>query len=132
MERRMVKSAGLRVSALTFGGMSLGGAPSYAGFTIPDGDARRVFDAALDAGIDSIDTANIYSDGLSDAFAPKAVPHQLFGVGGIIDTMRACRTSPVADALNTLFLNSREFTHGAGRHDDTSIVLVERYPLDQA
>ena len=66
MERRTLGSSGLKVSALTFGGMSLGESPQFAGITMPSDEALRVLDAALDAGIDTIDTANIYSEGGSE------------------------------------------------------------------
>lgn len=69
----------------------------------------------------------IFSDGLTDAFSPKAVPHKLFGLPGICSTMKACRALPAADALDQLFKQSRDFTDGSGRHDDTSVVLVERH-----
>jgi len=36
------------------------------GVTSPDDEARRVFDAALDAGINLVDTANVYSEGRSE------------------------------------------------------------------
>jgi aryl-alcohol dehydrogenase-like predicted oxidoreductase len=66
MERVSLGSQGLQVSALTFGGMSLGESPSFAGITMPNEEATRVLDAALDAGIDTIDTANMYSEGESE------------------------------------------------------------------
>jgi sigma-B regulation protein RsbU (phosphoserine phosphatase) len=69
----------------------------------------------------------IYSDGLTDAFSPRSAPHRLFGVEGITEAMKNCRRGTVADALDQLFTTSRDFTEGAGRHDDTSVVLVERH-----
>jgi phosphoserine phosphatase RsbU/P len=69
----------------------------------------------------------IYSDGLTDAFSPKAVPHRLFGLEGISRTLKECRAKPVTETLHELFQQSRAYTEGAGRHDDTSVVLVERY-----
>ncbi|HLW66051.1 MAG TPA: PP2C family protein-serine/threonine phosphatase, partial [Gemmataceae bacterium] len=69
----------------------------------------------------------IYSDGLADAFSPKSVPHKLFGIDGISETLKTCRGKNVTDTLDCLFQTSRDFTQGAGRHDDTSVVLVERY-----
>jgi phosphoserine phosphatase RsbU/P len=69
----------------------------------------------------------IYSDGLADAFSPKSVPHRLFGIEGISDTLKECRKENVNETLDCLFQTSRKFTQGAGRHDDTSVVLVERY-----
>jgi sigma-B regulation protein RsbU (phosphoserine phosphatase) len=69
----------------------------------------------------------IYSDGLTDAFSPKKQPVRIFGVDGITQTMQQCRAKPVAETLDALFQQSRAYTDGAGRHDDTSVVLVERY-----
>lgn len=71
----------------------------------------------------------IYSDGLTDAFSPKSVPHCLFGMDGVIRTLRTCQEKPVAETLEELFSASRAFTQGAGRHDDTSVVLVEHHPV---
>jgi sigma-B regulation protein RsbU (phosphoserine phosphatase) len=68
----------------------------------------------------------VFSDGLTDAFSPKSVPHKLFGVEGIAHTLKACRDLPEDQALDQLFKRSRDFTEGSGRHDDTSVVLVER------
>jgi aryl-alcohol dehydrogenase-like predicted oxidoreductase len=36
------------------------------GVTSPDDEARRVFDAAVDAGVNLVDTANVYSEGRSE------------------------------------------------------------------
>ncbi|NOK18534.1 aldo/keto reductase [Corallococcus carmarthensis] len=46
--------------------MSLGNSHIFNGISMPDDEAQRVFDAALDAGIDTVDTANIYSEGRSE------------------------------------------------------------------
>lgn len=68
----------------------------------------------------------IFSDGLTDALAPSGGPGAMFGIGGIVQTLRACRDRPLDEALDQLFAASRAFTQGVGRHDDTSVVLVER------
>ena len=70
----------------------------------------------------------IYSDGLTDAFSPRSMPHRLFGVEGITQALQDCRARSATEALEQLFTSSRAFTDGAGRHDDTSVVLVERHP----
>jgi aryl-alcohol dehydrogenase-like predicted oxidoreductase len=69
MEMRQLGQSGLRVSAISLGAMTFGDSPSpfTKGITSPDDEARRVFDAALDAGINFIDTANVYGDGRSEA-----------------------------------------------------------------
>jgi phosphoserine phosphatase RsbU/P len=69
----------------------------------------------------------IYSDGLTDAFSPRSAPHRLFGVDGISQALKDARGRPLPEALERLFTASRDFTEGAGRHDDTSVVLVERH-----
>jgi serine phosphatase RsbU (regulator of sigma subunit)/CheY-like chemotaxis protein len=68
----------------------------------------------------------IYSDGLTDALAPSGCDPSMYGVDGIVRTMQACRDMSLEETMEALFRDSREFTQGIGRHDDTSVVLVER------
>ena len=68
----------------------------------------------------------IYSDGLTDALAPAGREPSMFGVDGICRTLRDCRDGTLEETLEALFHQSRVFTEGEGRHDDTSVVLVER------
>ena len=67
MQHRKLGRSGLRVSSLCLGAMTFGESTGFMkGVTSPDAEARRVLDAALDAGIDFIDTADIYSEGRSE------------------------------------------------------------------
>jgi aryl-alcohol dehydrogenase-like predicted oxidoreductase len=67
MEHRALGRSGLRVSPLTFGAMTFGESESFMkGLTSSDEDARRTLDAALELGLDTIDTANVYSEGRSE------------------------------------------------------------------
>src|SRR5512138_1111866 len=67
IERRPLGRSGLRVTRLALGAMTFGEAKGLMrGVTSADTEARRVFDRALDAGIDTIDTANVYSEGRSE------------------------------------------------------------------
>ena len=69
----------------------------------------------------------LYTDGLADAFPLNAKKgHAAFGVGGIVAALRASHGRPTAETLAHLFEASNAFTCGAGRVDDTSVVLVER------
>ena len=68
----------------------------------------------------------VYSDGLADALAPPGGGAGAFGVRGIGETLRACRRRSLGATLKRLFRASQRFTGGEGRHDDTSVVLVER------
>src|SRR5215213_9505437 len=67
MEYRQLGHSGLRVSALTLGTMTFGGRDKFAsvGSTDVEGGTRQV-DQCLDAGVNLIDTADVYSAGLSE------------------------------------------------------------------
>jgi aryl-alcohol dehydrogenase-like predicted oxidoreductase len=57
----------LRVSALSLGAMTFGEAKGFMkGVHADDAEARRVFEAALEAGLDTVDTANGYAEGRSE------------------------------------------------------------------
>ena len=67
MEYRQLGRSGLRVSALALGTMTFGGRGGFARTGATDlAGARRLIDHALAAGINLIDTADVYSDGLSE------------------------------------------------------------------
>jgi aryl-alcohol dehydrogenase-like predicted oxidoreductase len=67
MEYRQLGRSGLRVSALTLGTMTFGGRAQFAdvGATDVAGAARQI-DMCLDRGVNLVDTADVYSDGLSE------------------------------------------------------------------
>ena len=67
MQYRQLGSSGLRVSALTLGTMTFGGHGDFAKVGATDvAGARRQVDMCLDAGINLIDTADVYSRGVSE------------------------------------------------------------------
>jgi serine phosphatase RsbU (regulator of sigma subunit) len=68
----------------------------------------------------------IYTDGLQEAFPDGIIEHGEFGIEGILESLRNSRNLPLDDALQALFDDSHAFTNGTGRHDDTSVVLIER------
>jgi len=74
MEYRQLGRSGLRISCLTLGTMTFGGRAQFAsvGNTGLDG-ARRQIDMALDAGVNLIDTADIYSIGASEEIVGQAL-----------------------------------------------------------
>jgi aryl-alcohol dehydrogenase-like predicted oxidoreductase len=72
MEHRTLGRCGLRVTPLTLGAMTFGESQTFMkGVTSSDDEARNVLDRALDAGIDCIDTANVYSEGRSEELLGK-------------------------------------------------------------
>ncbi|MDX6228462.1 MAG: hypothetical protein QOI76_1852 [Frankiales bacterium] len=74
MEYRQLGRSGLKISALTLGTMTYGGGGKFAkvGAVMHD-EARTQIDLALDAGVNLIDTADVYSDGLSEEIVGAAV-----------------------------------------------------------
>jgi aryl-alcohol dehydrogenase-like predicted oxidoreductase len=63
MEYRSLGRSGLKVSALTMGTMTFGGGPSSPVGQTDLKEASRQIDMALAAGVNLIDTADIYSSG---------------------------------------------------------------------
>jgi aryl-alcohol dehydrogenase-like predicted oxidoreductase len=67
VEIRRLGASGLRVSALSLGGMLFGASQTLMkGVTSSEDEARRIFDRALEAGINLVDTANVYTEGRSE------------------------------------------------------------------
>jgi aryl-alcohol dehydrogenase-like predicted oxidoreductase len=67
-------SSGLQVSAITIGCMSWGD-PSKAGhpWVLDEAAATQLIHSALDAGVTTFDTANVYSGGSSEEFTGRAL-----------------------------------------------------------
>lgn len=67
MELRFLGKSGLEVSALSFGTMTLGGEGRFAAMgTVGVDEARRMVELCIEAGINTFDTADIYSMGKSE------------------------------------------------------------------
>ncbi|GHF37509.1 aryl-alcohol dehydrogenase-like predicted oxidoreductase [Amycolatopsis bartoniae] len=67
MEYRQLGRSGLKVSVLTMGTMTFGGRGNFSKVgTTGVEDARRQVDRCLDAGVNLVDTANVYSGGVSE------------------------------------------------------------------
>lgn len=73
MEYRQLGRTGVRVSSLCLGTMMFGGPTNEA-------DSRRIIDAALDAGINFLDTADMYSTGESERIVGQALEGRRDGV----------------------------------------------------
>ena len=74
MEYRQLGSSGLRVSQLTLGTMTFGGRGQFRHVGETDLEAaRRQIEIALEAGVNLIDTADIYSTGASEEIIGQAL-----------------------------------------------------------
>ncbi len=101
MEYRHLGRAGLRVSALSLGTMTFGGRGKFAlTGTVDSGQARRMVDASLDAGVNLIDTADVYSEGVCEQI-----------VGEVLGALTPARRDGV------LVATKARFTMGPGPND---------------
>jgi len=66
MEYRLLGRTGVRVSPLCLGAMNFGGAT-------PEDEATRIVHAALDAGVNFVDTADVYNAGRSEEVVGRAL-----------------------------------------------------------
>jgi aryl-alcohol dehydrogenase-like predicted oxidoreductase len=74
MEYRQLGRSGLKISVLTLGTMAMGGKGNFAKVgNVGLAEARRQIDLCLDAGVNLIDTANIYSTGASEEIVGEAL-----------------------------------------------------------
>ncbi|MFC4035952.1 aldo/keto reductase [Streptomyces polygonati] len=74
MEYRQLGASGLRISALSMGTMTFGGSGAYKSVGHTDvAGAKRQIAMCLDAGVNLIDTANVYSTGESEEILGKAL-----------------------------------------------------------
>jgi aryl-alcohol dehydrogenase-like predicted oxidoreductase len=74
MEYRLLGRSGLKVSTITLGTMTMGGKGDFAQVgNVGVKEARRQIDLCLDAGVNLIDTADVYSDGASEEIIGEAL-----------------------------------------------------------
>jgi aryl-alcohol dehydrogenase-like predicted oxidoreductase len=74
MEYRQLGRSGLRVSTLTLGTMTFGGVGGFSAVGATDVEgARRQVDLCLDAGVNLIDTADVYSGGLAEEITGQVI-----------------------------------------------------------
>src|SRR6185437_15940649 len=75
MEYRQLGASGLKVSALSFGAGTFGGGTEFfkAWGESDVKEATRLVDLCIDAGVNLFDTADVYSNGLSEEILGKAI-----------------------------------------------------------
>ena len=74
MEYRQLGRSGLKISVLTMGTMTMGGKGNFAKVgNVGLDEARRHVDLCLDAGVNLLDTADIYSTGASEEIIGEAL-----------------------------------------------------------
>lgn len=74
MKYNLLGNTGLKVSELCLGTMTFGGKGMWTAIgTLPQKEVDNLLKKAIDAGINFIDTANVYSEGLSEEMTGKAI-----------------------------------------------------------
>lgn len=66
MKYKCLGSSGVKVSQICLGAMMFGGATN-------ESDSIRIIERAIDAGINFLDTANVYNQGESERIVGKAI-----------------------------------------------------------
>src|SRR5258706_10102498 len=97
MEYRQLGRSGLKVSAITLGTMTMGGKGKFAKVgQVGLDEARRQIDMCIDAGVNLIDTADVYSDGASEEIVGEALGGKR--KGGVLIATKA--RFPMGDGPN--------------------------------
>lgn len=97
MEYRLLGRSGLKVSVLTLGTMTMGGKGDFAKVgNVSLAEARRQIDMVIDAGVNLIDTADIYSRGGSEEIIGEALGGKR--KGGVLIATKA--RFPMGDGPN--------------------------------
>jgi aryl-alcohol dehydrogenase-like predicted oxidoreductase len=101
MEYRQLGRSGLKVPALSFGTATFGGANEFfrAWGASDVAEATRLVDVCLDAGVTLFDTADVYSDGVSETILGKAVAGRREKV--LISTKATFRMGPSPNDLGS-------------------------------
>ncbi len=74
MKYNLLGNTGLKVSELCLGTMTFGGRGMWTAIgTLPQDEVNKLVRQAVDAGINFIDTANVYSEGLSEKMTGQAI-----------------------------------------------------------
>jgi aryl-alcohol dehydrogenase-like predicted oxidoreductase len=74
MKYKLLGNTGLKVSELCMGAMTFGGRGMWTAIgTLPQDQVNALIKQSVDAGINFIDTANVYSEGLSEQMTGRAI-----------------------------------------------------------
>lgn len=74
MKQKLLGNTGLKVSELCLGTMTFGGKGMWTAIgTLPQNQVNELVKQSIEGGINFIDTANVYSEGLSEQMTGKAI-----------------------------------------------------------
>ena len=101
MQYRFIGSSDLKVSVLGLGTATFGGGNAFfkAWGDTDVGEARRMADVAIEAGVTLFDSADVYSDGLAEEILGKVIVGRRSKM--VISTKVGFRTGPGVDDIGT-------------------------------
>jgi len=123
MEYRWFGRTGVRVSPLCLGTLNFGG-------PTPDADAIRMVHAALDAGLNIVDTANVYHEGRSESVVGRALAdrrHRVFLATKVPPSARTrdAAMREVEASLKRLQTDHVDLLHLHGLGDEADLAKIE-------
>ena len=124
MEYRLLGGSGLKVSALSFGTGTFGGANEFfkAWGSTQGAEAKRLVDMCLDAGVNLFDTADGYSDGKSEEILGKTLKGRR--ASALISTKAYFPTGPGPNDRGTSRHHLREALEASLRRLGTDYVDI--------
>ncbi|KAH7343984.1 NADP-dependent oxidoreductase domain-containing protein [Rhizoctonia solani] len=124
-------NSGLKVSRIILGTMSYG-SPEWQGWVLGEEEGIKHIKAAYDLGIQTFDTANVYSNGLSEVVLGKAIKQHNLPRDEIVVMTKVYFT--VAPAVNLPWANAADYPNRNGlsrKHIFESIqASLKRLQLD--
>ncbi|MEM9553837.1 MAG: PP2C family protein-serine/threonine phosphatase [Acidobacteriota bacterium] len=90
-------------------------------------------DATYDRGFVRLEPGDllvIYTDGVTETFIDEGKERHEYGVDRLVETVRTCRGCSSAALVDRIFHALDEFTGGAQRDDDRTLIVV-RYPEEE-
>jgi aryl-alcohol dehydrogenase-like predicted oxidoreductase len=125
MEYRFLGGSGLKVPVLSFGAGTFGGKSEFFdawGATSDVGEARRIVDTCLDAGVTLFDTADGYSSGRSEEVLGKALEGRRDEV--LISTKASFKVGPGPNDAGSSRYHLRQSIEGSLRRLGTDYVDI--------
>lgn len=125
MKYKRLGNTGLKVSELCLGTMTFGGGGFWTAIgTLPQEQVNGLVKKAVDGGINFIDTANVYSEGLSEQMTGKAIKDLGLNRYDLVLATKVC--GKMGEGINNIGLSRKQILQQA----DESLQRLETDYID--
>ncbi|MFW0717454.1 aldo/keto reductase [Pedobacter sp. N23S346] len=125
MKYKQLGNTGLKVSELCLGTMTFGGGGFWTAIgTLPQEQVNGLVKQAVDGGINFIDTANVYSEGLSEQMTGKAIKDLGLNRYDLVLATKVC--GKMGEGINNIGLSRKQILQQA----DESLQRLETDYVD--